>query len=82
VNVTDVPATWGDAGVALVIAIELPVVPVVTTKAKGELVEDAYVALPEYTASRSTVPIGIDVFAEHTAVVPETETAEHPVIVV
>jgi len=47
VRVTDVPTTCGDAGVTLEITIELADEPVVTTKAKGALVEDAYVALPE-----------------------------------
>jgi len=40
----------------------------------------AYVVLPEKSAFKSTVPSGIDVFDEQTAVALDTATAEHPVM--
>ena len=62
----------------MVMTIVVPVVPVMTLKGTAGLVYAAYVPFPEYTASRSTVPIGSAVVAAHCAVVPETVWAEHP----
>jgi hypothetical protein len=52
VRVTDVPTTCGDAGVALVMTIVVPVFPVMTLKGNAALVYAWSVWLPEYTASK------------------------------